>query len=122
MQQLVNRDLVVQEAQRGDPDAANRRMTFLRGLPRLSVNESTRSLVKEILRAGCLPAKAQEDAVHISLAAVHGMDYLLTWNCKHIANAVTRYKVLDCFRNFGLGPVIISTPEELPEEEQANVE
>lgn len=113
--ELFASGLVIREARCGDPDAAIRRMTFLDGVQSLSVDEQARSLAKEIIRDGCLPAKAGEDAVHIAVAAVHGMDYLLTWNCRHIANALTRQKVTDTLRRHGLVAPIISTPEELPE-------
>ncbi|MBF0428325.1 MAG: type II toxin-antitoxin system VapC family toxin [Magnetococcales bacterium] len=115
--ELFVSELVILEARRGDPNAARRRMAFLDGLKRLSINEQVRFLVKEIIKEGCLPIKAENDAVHIALAAVHGVDYLLTWNCRHIANALTRQKVTDCCRRHGLVASIISTPEELPEEE-----
>ncbi|MBF0435213.1 MAG: type II toxin-antitoxin system VapC family toxin [Magnetococcales bacterium] len=117
MYDLFVSDLVIQEVRRGDTSAAERRMDVLRGLKRLVINGQVRSLVKDFIQECCLPARAKEDTVHVALAAVHGMDYLLTWNCKHIANSLTRQKVTDSCRSHGLKAPIISTPEELPEEE-----
>ncbi|MEO5334111.1 MAG: type II toxin-antitoxin system VapC family toxin [Magnetococcus sp. YQC-5] len=115
--ELFVSDLVIQEAQCGDPNAADRRMAIVNRLQCLSINEQVRFLAREIIRAGCLPSKAGDDAVHIALAAVHGMDYLLTWNCRHIANALTRQRITENFRRYGVVASVISTPEELPEEE-----
>lgn len=115
--ELFVSELVIQEARRGDPNAAGRRMALLDGLQSLSIDDQIRFLAKETIREGGLPGKAGADAVHIALAAVHGMDYLLTWNCKHIANARTRQRITDIFRKHSLVAPMISTPEELPEEE-----
>lgn len=115
--ELFVSELVIREAQGGDPGAAARRLGWLSDLPSLLIDDQVRFLAKEILREGYLPPKAGDDAVHIALAAVHGQDYLLTWNCKHIANARVRQKIVDVCRQHGFSVPIISTPEELPEEE-----
>lgn len=65
---------------------------------------------------GALPPKARVDALHVAMAAAHGMDYLLTWNCKHIANASLRGRIEDFCRAAGFEPPIICTPLELPKE------
>ena len=62
-----------------------------------------------------VPAKARADAAHIAIAAVHGMDYLLTWNCRHIANAVTRKRIDQLLRGAGYEAPVLCTPEELLE-------
>lgn len=63
-----------------------------------------------------MPKKAAVDAVHIAIAAVHGMDYLLTWNCRHIANAAMRNKIGSVIRSSGYEVPVLCTPEELIED------
>jgi hypothetical protein len=75
-----------------------------------------RKLGKALVEEGPIPAGAEIDAYHIAVAAVNGMDYLLTWNCKHIANAVMRPKVEEVCRNYGFEPPTICTPLELMED------
>ena len=77
--------VVVEEAGRGNPDAARRRLDALDGLPLLEMTEEAFELAQSLLETGVLPRKARIDALHIAVAAVHGMDILLTWNCKHLA-------------------------------------
>ena len=74
------------EAQRGDEEMARARIAAIEGLPRLPVTERVRELASEILASGLIPMKAEVDASHIAVAAVHRMDMLLTWNCTHIHN------------------------------------
>jgi hypothetical protein len=66
-----------------------------------------------LVASGAVPRKAGEDALHIAAAAVHGVDYLLTWNCKHIANATMRQAIERLCRQAGYEPPVICTPEEL---------
>jgi len=66
-----------------------------------------------------VPRKAAEDALHIAVAAVHGLDFLLTWNCKHIANAMMRSAIERVCREAGYEPPVICTPEELTSDDQA---
>jgi preprotein translocase subunit SecB len=66
-----------------------------------------------------MPAKAAIDAAHVAIATVHGMSFLLTWNCKHIANAVMRETIESICRRAGFRPPVICTPEELLEEEES---
>ena len=104
---------VVREASAGDAAAAQRRLTALKGLPLLDINGTVNRLAGAIAKAAALPAKANEDALHIALATVHGMDYLLTWNCKHIANAAIRNLLAAVAYDHGYGVPVICTPEEL---------
>jgi hypothetical protein len=106
---------VVAEARRGDPTAAARRLRALRGIPRLAGGRRGARLADALLRSGALPRKAEIDAVHVGIAAVNGIDYLLTWNLRHLANAVLRGKIEEAVRAAGLVPPIICTPEELME-------
>jgi len=105
----------VAEALQGDAEAAEPRMSVLADIPELEVTESVRELGKILVSEGPIPAGAEIDAYHIAVAAVNGMDYLLTWNCKHIANAALRPKVETVCRNHGFEPPTICTPQELME-------
>lgn len=81
---------VLDEAQAGDAEAAGHRLLALREARLLELTSDTGRLARKILDQGGMPAKAYVDAVHVAVAAVHGLDYLLTWNCTHIANASMR--------------------------------
>ena len=79
----------------------------------MQVNVDCVSLARALVETGPIPEKAAVDALHIAIATVHGMDYLLTWNCKHIANAEMQKAVKRICRNAGYEPPVICTPEEL---------
>jgi predicted nucleic acid-binding protein len=106
---------VLQEATAGDTQAAEHRLQTLEGLPLLEMQVEVLTLARALITDGVIPSKAAEDALHIAVATVHGMDYLVTWNCKHIANAVTRNAVIEVCRSYGYEPPVICTPEELME-------
>ena len=106
--------LVIDEAAVGDEFQRARRLRALRGIPVLSLTDSATRLARELVRKGALPEKATVDAFHIGIAAAHQMTYLLTWNCKHLANATMRGTIEAICRSEGLSPPIICTPEELP--------
>lgn len=108
---------VLDEAKAGDPEAAARRLSALREATLLELTPETGSLAREILGQGGMPAKAYVDAVHVAVAAVHGLDYLLTWNCSHIANATMRGKIENICRASGFEPPVICTPVELVKEQ-----
>ena len=107
--------VVAAEARRGDTKAANRRLKALRGIPRLVGGRRSAKLADALIQDGALPAKAAVDAVHVSIAAVNGIDYLLTWNLRHLANAIIRGKIEEAVRRAGFVPPVICTPEELME-------
>ena len=106
---------VILEAGRGDSSAATRRLAALEGVAVLEVTEDATTLAEAFLEQHALPAKAALDALHIAVAVVMGMDYVLTWNCTHIANAASRPKIEDACRKLGYEPPVICTPEELME-------
>jgi hypothetical protein len=83
---VVSAEVIV-EASHGDVEQARRRLEILRPLPRLDVTPEARELARAFLATGALPAKAVRDAAHLAVAAVADVDYLLTWNCRHLANA-----------------------------------
>jgi predicted nucleic acid-binding protein len=85
--EIVTSQLVIDEASAGDPLAAAERLKLLDGLPIVPINDDVRALAQAILAASIMPSKAAADALHVAAAAVAGVQYLLTLNCKHIANA-----------------------------------
>src|SRR5215211_883427 len=107
--------IVLQEAREGDEGAIKRRLEMLESLPIIEVNPNAVSLAQALVSDGILPQKAAADALHIAIATVQGMDYLLTWNLKHLANAVIRNAIADACRQRGYEPPVICTPEELME-------
>ena len=114
--ELYISQMVVQEAAAGDPGAAQRRLQILEEIPLLKLKEDAVTLAETLIRAGPLPDSAVEDALHIAVATLNGMDYLLTWNFKHLANATIRYQIEQICRQQGYDPPIICTPQELLEE------
>jgi predicted nucleic acid-binding protein len=114
--ELFISELVYAEASQGHQDAAARRLEILDALQELEVIDAVRDLAVALMREGPLPLTAEMDAYHIAVAAVHGMDYLLTWNCKHIANAALRPKLEIVCRFHGYEPPVICTPQELMED------
>ena len=108
--------LVIQEASSGDEDAAQRRLQAVVDIPLLELSEEAVTFAEKLVEEGPMPCKAVEDALHIAVATLNGMDYLLTWNFKHIANATMRYKIERMCRLAGYEPPIICTPQELSEE------
>ena len=106
---------VLDEAAAGSPDAAARRLEAIRGIPILEVTTSALEFATRLINTGVLPAKPLVDSIHVAAAAVNGIDYLLTWNCKHIANAAIRARIERSCRALGLQPPLICTPEELSE-------
>lgn len=107
--------LILQEAGVGDPELAPKRVEMLAELPVLESTREAIDLAEQLVRRGPLPEKAQVDALHIATATVHGMDYLLTWNLKHIANAAMRPRTEAVCRAAGYEPPVMCTPEELME-------
>lgn len=115
--ELFVSQVVLSECQSGDPIAASERMAVLNDLPLLEQTEEATRLAQSLLEQVPLPERAAVDALHIALAAIHGMDYLLTWNCTHIANATLREPIESICRASGYEPPAICTPEELLSEE-----
>ncbi|VFN02752.1 MAG: hypothetical protein BECKG1743D_GA0114223_107464 [Candidatus Kentron sp. G] len=112
---LYASELVMREASAGDPEASTRRLDFLADLPRLTANEDVMNLSIALLDTKAIPQQAVEDAYHIAMATVHDMNFLLTWNFKHIANATMRGRIEQTCRAGGFEPPIIATPEQILE-------
>lgn len=104
--------LVLDEAGAGDPSAAADRLRLLEGLPLLGESAEADRLADLLIARHLLPAKAAADAQLVALAATAGVDYLLTWNCKHIANADLLPALYETLRAEGFPPPLIVTPEE----------
>lgn len=110
---LYTSQLAFDEAREGDVDAARRRLEVLREIPLLEIADDVSSLARRFIGKASLPSAASDDALHIAIATVHGMDFLLTWNCTHIANA----EILPFLRRVALSAgyelPVICTPEGL---------
>jgi predicted nucleic acid-binding protein len=115
--ELFASQFVVDEASRGDALAAERRVAALRDLVLLDLTPDATLLAAELVRAHGVPAKAKIDALHIAVSSVHGIDYLVTWNCTHIANATMRGRIEAICRGAGFDPPVICTPIELVKEQ-----
>lgn len=105
--------LVVDEAGRGHPDAAQRRLRLAAGMGYLDGDDRSDLLTERILEGGIIPESAAADAAHVAIATRFGMNYLLTWNCRHIANAEILRHLAEVARRNGYELPIICTPYEL---------
>lgn len=113
--ELCVSQLVLGEAAAGDSQAAQERLSVLQPMTVLETTTAALELAKELIQAGALPAKAADDALHIAVAATHVIPYLLTWNCRHLANATMRPMIESVCAAKGFKAPIICTPEELLE-------
>ena len=104
-------DPVLVEIRRGDADAAQQRLDIAAELPVLIVTDAVTVLYECLFAAKILPDKARADALHIAIAAVHGMTYLATWNCAHINNATLREKIAGAVLSAGYNEVILKRAE-----------
>lgn len=105
--------VVLAEAAAGDPQAATRRAELLAQLPLLDVTPEVAELAAALLERVPLPRRAGADAAHIAIAAYYGLDFLLTWNSAHIANAALRPRIEEVCRQSGFRPPVLCTPDEL---------
>ncbi len=106
-------EFVINEAAAGDPEAAEKRLEALANIALLDVNLDAEKLAKKLIADKALPGKAVTDALHIAVASVHGINYLLSWNCKHIANAEMQSAIEKVCAEQGYKCPKICTPEEL---------
>ena len=111
----VSSQLVAREAGAGDSEAAAARLAFLTGLTLLEISEEALTLTQRLLQSKAIPQEFPEDALHVAVAVVNGIEYLLTWNYKHLANAGMRSKIEATCCELGYEAVVICTPEELME-------
>jgi len=115
--ELYISQVVLRECQAGDATAAAERLKILQDLPLLEQTEEATRLAQALVDRVPLPERAAVDALHVAIATVHGVDYLLTWNCTHIANATLRDPIESVCRENGYEPPAICTPDELLAEE-----
>ena len=113
--ELFISEFVLVEVASGAPEAAERRLAVLNGIPEIEITAEVELIAQRLLSQASLPSRARVDALHIASAAMGGMDYLLTWNCAHIANPAFRGRIETVIRSFGYEPPIICTPLELLE-------
>lgn len=113
---LVVSELVVQEAVEGDPEAAGKRKHYLDGIDSLAISDDAVLLAESLVSEGAVPEQFGEDALHVAICAVNGIDFLLTWNCKHLANAIRRQKIIEVVEKNGYHCPVICTPGELMED------
>jgi predicted nucleic acid-binding protein len=106
-------ELVIEEASAGDSNAAKHRLEVISRFTMLQLNEAVEGLTVAYMNGLNLPAKYARDAAHVAVAAIHGMDYLVTWNCTHIANGEIIRKIIRINEQLGFATPIICTPEEL---------
>ena len=116
---LFTSQIALDEAAKGDLEIAARRLEVLAALELLELNDSAESLTRRLLDERVLPAAADRDAAHIAMASVHGMDILLSWNCRHIVNACIQPALRRVVAEAGYALPVLCTPEELMEEDYA---
>jgi hypothetical protein len=104
---------VENEIKKGDPAEVEKRLALIAGLPSIEFSDEAAELAELFLSERALPRKAADDAVHIALATISGIEYLMTWNLKHMANARIRRKIDMICESYGFVPAVICTPEEL---------
>ncbi len=104
---------MLQEAKLGDVDMARQRLDFLSPIPKLELTEEVGALARVLIDGGLVPEKAASDAVHIAVASVHEMNYIVTWNFKHIANPYTRDRMRQVVADAGFRLPVMCSPEEL---------
>lgn len=112
---LVASDLVVREAGAGNPDAARARLRALEAVTLLDASPEAEELTQKLLNRKAVPRQAAQDAAHIAVAVTNGVDFLVTWNFRHIANAAMRALIERVCRETGYEPPVICSPNELLE-------
>jgi hypothetical protein len=110
---LVTSATTLTEAGHGDPIWAKKRLAVLAKIPLVEVPPEARDFITELFSVNILPVKAANDALHLAAAVFNGVDYLLTWNCTHLANAYTRPRLEQFCRKQLLRPPVVCTPDEL---------
>ncbi len=111
--ELYVSEIVLREAGKGDAQAAKKRLEYIADCSILPMKDEVLFLTENFLKLSSLPKKAAEDALHIAVATVHRVDYLLSWNCAHIANAAIQKELSKIAIRFGYELPILCTPLEL---------
>ncbi len=110
---LFASQIVLDEIVGGEVAMAHKRLDLMANIPLLDLTDEARSLTQVVLGSGLLPPRADRDAAHIALATVHEMDILLSWNCRHIANAAIQRGLRQLVESSGLALPVLCTPEEI---------
>jgi hypothetical protein len=113
--EVFTSEIVLDEASQGDAQAAAERLDAIASVALVPVTEAAGTLAKLLIIRNALPTKARLDAAHVAIAATNRLDYLLTWNCRHLANASLRTRIEHACRDEGFEPPVICTPFELRE-------
>jgi len=108
-------EVVIEEANSGDPEAIKRRLEELKDFPHLELNDKVEKMAQVYMERLEIPEKSLRDAAHLAVASVHNIDYLVTWNCTHLANGEVIKKLMKINESLGIHTPIICTPEELME-------
>lgn len=116
--EFVTSEIVLGEAERGNPREAQRRITLLDSLRELRLSPEAAALVHKLIDAGAVPSQFLPDGQHIAIAVVHSIEYLVSWNYKHIVNETKRQHITDVCLSAGYQPTTLCTPEALIEEMQ----
>lgn len=120
--QLRISELVLRECAAGDAEAAQRRLDAVAEIPRLEINEQVRQIANALVQRSLVPPQVAEDALHIAIAAAHGIDFILTWNFKHIANPSMQHRIASLLDEFDLAIPFICSPESLLGENDGTLE
>lgn len=113
--ELVISEFVLEEAAAGDPNAARCRLDALKSIQTIVVSDEAKALAKKLVELGPMPREYAVDALHVAVCAVNGIDFLLTWNCKHLANASLRRQIEKLIEGMGYAAPLICTPDEFLE-------
>ena len=114
---LLISELVIDECSAGDPTAAAERLAVIEGIDLLDASEEVENLADALVAHQAVPRSQPRDAFHIAIAAVHGIQYIVTWNFKHILNPTLQNRIAAVCRDCGFEPPVICTPEQLLEAE-----
>ncbi|MDE0481622.1 MAG: hypothetical protein OXI67_03480 [Candidatus Poribacteria bacterium] len=108
-------NIVLSEAREGDSIPVQKRLEVLDGLPILDMTHEAMILVDNLINAGAVPKQSRPDAQHIAIATLNRIEYLISWNYKHIVNETKRNLINEVCQNAGFEPTILCTPIELME-------
>ena len=111
---------VIEEAEEGDENMARMRLALLDRTTQLEITDDVGLVAQKLLACGLIPDNAASDAIHIAVASVHSMDYLVTWNFKHIANPFIREHLREIIRESGFHLPVLCSPDELLQHNEDN--
>ncbi len=104
--------LVIQETSRGDKEAAKKRLDAVSHIPVLEITQQVQEVAQSLINENAVSPEFEEDALHIAVASINGMDFLLTWNFSHINNAFKKSKIIRAIEKQGFIPPEICSPDE----------